>query len=205
MALYRLQMEGFPDSLRDSGYLSEVVTSWRVEGDVQGALVQVTPEQYERLRGLLHVKQLDPAEDGLYLGRACQWVAVHDGAVVATGGEGMVPREALMAVLGGPADVGEGRVSPGPMVSAAPVMPPLEPISAPAPDFRSATAPPPDTATETIVVAPARERDPVCGMELRPGQEEASVNYQGRTYHFCSAECRDLFLKTPSQYQAAVT
>ena len=44
------------------------------------------------------------------------------------------------------------------------------------------------------------ERDPVCGMVLKPGQEEANLAYQGRTYHFCSAECRDLFLKSPAQY-----
>lgn len=44
------------------------------------------------------------------------------------------------------------------------------------------------------------ERDPVCGMVLRPGQEEANANYQGKTYHFCSAECKNQFLKNPSQY-----
>jgi YHS domain-containing protein len=44
------------------------------------------------------------------------------------------------------------------------------------------------------------ERDPVCGMELRPGQEGASITYQGRTYHFCSRECRDLFAKNPAEY-----
>ena len=46
----------------------------------------------------------------------------------------------------------------------------------------------------------AAERDPVCGMTLKPGQEEASITYQDHTYHFCSAECRDLFLKNPTQY-----
>lgn len=44
------------------------------------------------------------------------------------------------------------------------------------------------------------ERDPVCGMTLRPGQEAANANYQGKTYHFCSAECRDEFLKNPAKY-----
>ena len=44
------------------------------------------------------------------------------------------------------------------------------------------------------------ERDPVCGMALRPGQEEANANYQGKTYHFCSSECRAEFLKNPSRY-----
>lgn len=44
------------------------------------------------------------------------------------------------------------------------------------------------------------ERDPVCGMSMRPGQEGANTNYQGQTYHFCSAECRDEFLKHPDRY-----
>jgi Cu+-exporting ATPase len=44
------------------------------------------------------------------------------------------------------------------------------------------------------------ERDPVCGTELQPGQEEASLNYQGRGYHFCSVECRQTFEQDPTQY-----
>lgn len=44
------------------------------------------------------------------------------------------------------------------------------------------------------------ERDPVCGMELQPGQEEASLNYQGRGYHFCSVECRQTFERDPKQH-----
>jgi Cu+-exporting ATPase len=49
------------------------------------------------------------------------------------------------------------------------------------------------------------ERDPVCGTELMPGHEEAEFEYQGRTYHFCSRECRDLFAKKPSEYLKAQT
>ena len=44
------------------------------------------------------------------------------------------------------------------------------------------------------------ERDPVCGMELRPGQEEASITYQDRTFHFCSVECRKRFEQKPKDY-----
>ena len=43
-------------------------------------------------------------------------------------------------------------------------------------------------------------KDPVCGTELMPGQEEAEMQYQGQTYHFCSRECRDLFAKNPAEY-----
>jgi YHS domain-containing protein len=44
------------------------------------------------------------------------------------------------------------------------------------------------------------ERDPVCGITLRPGQEASSITYHEQTYHFCSAECRGIFLDNPSQY-----
>jgi len=44
------------------------------------------------------------------------------------------------------------------------------------------------------------ERDPVCGVILKPGHEVANVTYQNKTYHFCSPECRDLFLEKPAQY-----
>ncbi len=44
------------------------------------------------------------------------------------------------------------------------------------------------------------ERDPVCGVTIRPGLEAANVNYHGHTYHFCSVECRDLFRENPKQY-----
>jgi Cu+-exporting ATPase len=47
------------------------------------------------------------------------------------------------------------------------------------------------------------ERDPVCGKELTPGHEEAEAQHQGQTYHFCSRECRDLFVQDPSSYESA--
>lgn len=47
------------------------------------------------------------------------------------------------------------------------------------------------------------ERDPVCGMEMRPGQEEASFTYQDHTYHFCSHECKERFQQNPKQYMQA--
>jgi YHS domain-containing protein len=49
------------------------------------------------------------------------------------------------------------------------------------------------------------QRDPVCGMELMPGHEEAEAQYAGHTYHFCSRECRDLFVKNPAQYVKTAT
>ena len=44
------------------------------------------------------------------------------------------------------------------------------------------------------------EHDPVCGMDMRPGQEEASFTYQDKTYHFCSKECCEKFTKNPQQF-----
>jgi YHS domain-containing protein len=40
-------------------------------------------------------------------------------------------------------------------------------------------------------------------MELMPGKEEAEVQHQGRTYRFCSRDCRDLFVKNPADYMNA--
>ena len=40
------------------------------------------------------------------------------------------------------------------------------------------------------------ERDPVCGMELMPGHEEAEAQYQGKTYAFCSANAGTCSSKT---------
>lgn len=47
------------------------------------------------------------------------------------------------------------------------------------------------------------QRDPVCGMELMPGHEEAEAQYGGKTYYFCSRECRDMFMKNPNEYLKA--
>jgi len=44
------------------------------------------------------------------------------------------------------------------------------------------------------------ERDLVCGMQLRPGQEEASFVYQDNTYHFCSQECCKRFQAHPQEF-----
>ena len=49
------------------------------------------------------------------------------------------------------------------------------------------------------------DRDPVCGMMLRPGQEEASYTYQGQTFHFCSQECCKLFQESPKEYMTQAT
>lgn len=42
--------------------------------------------------------------------------------------------------------------------------------------------------------------DPVCGMELDPGQVEAQATYKGKAYQFCSEECRRTFKENPEEY-----
>ncbi|MFJ6326379.1 MULTISPECIES: heavy metal translocating P-type ATPase [unclassified Rhizobium] len=46
-------------------------------------------------------------------------------------------------------------------------------------------------------------RDPVCGMTVDPNAGKPSVDYQGRTFHFCSNGCRTKFEATPENYLTA--
>ncbi|AEI04584.1 cation translocating P-type ATPase (plasmid) [Afipia carboxidovorans OM5] len=42
--------------------------------------------------------------------------------------------------------------------------------------------------------------DPVCGMTVDPATSKHRFDYQGRTYHFCSANCRTKFAAAPETY-----
>jgi YHS domain-containing protein len=42
--------------------------------------------------------------------------------------------------------------------------------------------------------------DPVCGMRIDPDDAVATVEYEGRTFYFCSEACRDGFLADPAAY-----
>ncbi|MBC9877664.1 heavy metal translocating P-type ATPase [Bradyrhizobium sp. INPA01-394B] len=42
--------------------------------------------------------------------------------------------------------------------------------------------------------------DPVCGMTVDPATSKHRLDYQGRTYHFCSANCRTKFAAAPETY-----
>lgn len=44
------------------------------------------------------------------------------------------------------------------------------------------------------------ERDPVCGMMVDPKTAAAKMEYQGKTYYFCSPGCKSDFEKDPQQY-----
>ena len=47
------------------------------------------------------------------------------------------------------------------------------------------------------------ERDPVCGMTVSAASATHQADVGGRTYYFCGAHCRDLFLAEPHKYAAA--
>ena len=43
-------------------------------------------------------------------------------------------------------------------------------------------------------------KDPVCGMGIKPNSAFAREEYQGKTYHFCSAHCQQKFKADPGKY-----
>lgn len=42
--------------------------------------------------------------------------------------------------------------------------------------------------------------DPVCGMKVAMGDDAITADYEGKTYYFCSTQCRDQFLEDPMTY-----
>ena len=72
----------------------------------------------------------------------------------------------------------------------------------------SAVKPPgPEIETKVEVKQPKGEekmastvKDPVCGMEIDPKNAAAQIDYQGKTYHFCSSACYDKFKAEPHKY-----
>ena len=45
-------------------------------------------------------------------------------------------------------------------------------------------------------------KDPVCGMSVDPETSTNRADYQGQTYHFCRAGCREKFMADPERYLA---
>lgn len=43
-------------------------------------------------------------------------------------------------------------------------------------------------------------RDPVCGMQVSPGQAAAQMEHEGKTYYFYSESCHQKFMQNPRQY-----
>lgn len=44
------------------------------------------------------------------------------------------------------------------------------------------------------------EKDPVCGMQVEPDNAAGKSEYQGKTYYFCNAACKQKFDRDPQQY-----
>ena len=44
------------------------------------------------------------------------------------------------------------------------------------------------------------EKDPICGMMVEPVTAVASMEYDGKTYYFCSMDCKDEFEEDPESY-----
>lgn len=43
-------------------------------------------------------------------------------------------------------------------------------------------------------------KDPVCGMTVDDKTAPAKAEYKGKTYYFCSQQCKDTFQKDPEKY-----
>ncbi|HYA61624.1 MAG TPA: heavy metal translocating P-type ATPase [Candidatus Sulfotelmatobacter sp.] len=48
-----------------------------------------------------------------------------------------------------------------------------------------------------------KEKDPVCGMMVDPGEPAGKLEHAGKTYHFCSVRCAERFQKEPEKFLAA--
>lgn len=46
-------------------------------------------------------------------------------------------------------------------------------------------------------------QDPVCGMQVNESNAPAKSDYKGRTYYFCSLDCKQTFDNNPEEYVAA--
>jgi YHS domain-containing protein len=43
-------------------------------------------------------------------------------------------------------------------------------------------------------------KDPVCGMEVNENDAQFTANHEGKTFYFCSDECKQKFNESPQQY-----
>jgi len=46
----------------------------------------------------------------------------------------------------------------------------------------------------------AQVTDPVCGMQIDEADAVATAEYRGKTYHFCSDDCKEAFEEAPEDY-----
>lgn len=43
-------------------------------------------------------------------------------------------------------------------------------------------------------------KDPVCGMQMEPDNIASETNYEGKSYYFCSDDCRKKWDADPGRY-----
>ncbi|HUT72648.1 MAG TPA: YHS domain-containing protein [Desulfatiglandales bacterium] len=43
-------------------------------------------------------------------------------------------------------------------------------------------------------------KDPVCGMGVEEGKAQYRSQFRGKTYHFCTARCKEFFERNPVRY-----
>ena len=46
----------------------------------------------------------------------------------------------------------------------------------------------------------AKQKDPVCGMQIEEGDAAGESQYEGRTYYFCSPGCKEQFDADPTRF-----
>ena len=46
----------------------------------------------------------------------------------------------------------------------------------------------------------ATVKDVVCGMDIDPNTASSQMEYQGKTYYFCSNDCHAKFMAEPQKY-----
>jgi Cu+-exporting ATPase len=49
------------------------------------------------------------------------------------------------------------------------------------------------------------EKDVVCGMQVDPKNAAGKSDYNGKTFYFCSTECKAKFDANPAQYAQQAT
>ena len=47
---------------------------------------------------------------------------------------------------------------------------------------------------------PEKVKDPVCGMKIDPAKASGKSEHKGKTYYFCSEDCKKKFDKEPAKY-----
>lgn len=47
---------------------------------------------------------------------------------------------------------------------------------------------------------PVTVTDPVCKMKIDPAKAKGKTEYKGKTYYFCSDQCKTKFDKEPAKY-----